>query len=282
MQVSYSRVSTFTNCPYQFKLRYLDKLEPIFNLDPANALVLGTAMHTGIEEDVLTAIKGYYSNYPSVTPAMINEAIKLEVMIEKARQVLPKGIYELKLETEDFVGYIDLLVKVDEKRKILVPSGRINPNTGEVMGYEKEDYQMNEIYDLYDFKYSNNVKNYLGSGQLHIYKSFFEMLNPGKQIRNLYYVFIPKVKEKPEENEDIDAYRTRLKQLCQEAEINITRIDYNPLKTVEFLLNTKRMVEATEYPKTPNNLCYWCDYKNYCQSDGKNMTGLKRKEVDDM
>ena len=182
---------------------------------------------------------------------MINEAIKLEVMIEKARQVLPKGIYELKLETEDFVGYIDLLVEVEDG-----------------------------VYDLYDFKYSNNVKNYLG--QLHIYKSFFEMLNPGKQIRNLYYVFIPKVKEKPEENEDIDAYRTRLKQLCQEAEINITRIDYNPLKTVEFLLNTKRMVEATEYPKTPNNLCYWCDYKNYCQSDGKNMTGLKRKEVDDM
>lgn len=253
MQVSYSRVSTFTNCPYQFKLRYLDKLEPIFNLDPANALVLGTAMHIGIEEDVLTAIKGYYSNYPSVTPAMINEAIKLEVMIEKARQVLPKGIYELKLETEDFVGYIDLLVEVEDG-----------------------------VYDLYDFKYSNNVKNYLGSGQLHIYKSFFEMLNPGKQIRNLYYVFIPKVKEKPEENEDIDAYRTRLKQLCQEAEINITRIDYNPLKTVEFLLNTKRMVEATEYPKTPNNLCYWCDYKNYCQSDGKNMTGLKRKEVDNM
>ena len=136
-------------------MRYIDKLEPLFNLDPANALVLGTAMHEGIEKDVITAITGYYSNYPSVTPAMVNEAIKLEVMIGKAREALPRGIYELKLETDDFKGFIDLLVKVDEKRKILVPSGRINPNTGEVMGYEKEVYQMNEIYDLYDFKYSN-------------------------------------------------------------------------------------------------------------------------------
>ena len=63
MQVSYSRVSTFKQCHYQFKLRYIDKLEPLFNLDPANALVLGTAMHEGIEKDVISAITGYYSNY---------------------------------------------------------------------------------------------------------------------------------------------------------------------------------------------------------------------------
>ena len=127
MQVSYSRVSTFKQCPYQFKLRYIDKLEPLFNLDPVNALVLGTAMHEGIEKDVLTAIKGYYSNYPSVTPAMVNEAIKLEVMIGKAREALPRGVYEMKLETDDFKGFIDLLVEAEEN-----------------------------IFDLYDFKYSNN------------------------------------------------------------------------------------------------------------------------------
>lgn len=278
MQVSYSRVSTFKQCPYQFKLRYIDKLEPLFNLDPANALVLGTAMHEGIEKDVITAISGYYSNYPSVTPAMVNEAIKLEVMIGKAREALPRGVYEMKLETDDFKGFIDLLVKVDENRKILVPSGRINPNTGEVMGYEKEVHQMNEIYDLYDFKYSNNVKNYMESGQLHIYKYFFEMLNPGKMIRNLFFVFIPKVKLKQEENESLEQYRARLQAVCREESINIASVEFDYRKVVDFLLDTKHLLECQEFEKKPNNLCYFCDYKNYCQSDGKNMVGLVKKE----
>lgn len=249
MQVSYSRVSTFKQCPYQFKLRYIDKLEPLFNLDPANALVLGTAMHEGIEKDVITSISGYYSNYPSVTPAMVNEAIKLEVMIGKAREALPRGVYEMKLETDDFKGFIDLLVKVEEN-----------------------------VFDLYDFKYSNNVKNYMESGQLHIYKYFFEMLNPGKTIRNLFFVFIPKVKLKQEENESLEQYRARLQAACREESINIAPVEFDYRKVVDFLLDTKHLLECQEFEKKPNNLCYFCDYKNYCQSDGKNMVGLVKKE----
>lgn len=250
MQVSYSKVSTFTQCPYLFKLRYIDKMEPIFNLDPANALVLGTAMHEGIEKDVLTAIKGYYFNYPSVTDLMINEAIKLEIMIGKARVALPRGIYEMKLETEDFKGFIDLLDEVEK-----------------------------DVFDLYDFKYSNNQKYYLESGQVHIYKYFFEKLNPGKKIRNLNYVFIPKVKEKQEQYETLDAYRSRLKQACEAEKINIARVEFDYCKVVDFLLDTKHLLECKEYEKKQNNLCYFCDFKNYCQSNGENLTGIKR-EVD--
>lgn len=40
-------------------------------------------------------------------------------------------------------------------------------------------------YDLYDFKYSNNVSKYKDSPQLHLYKYFWEKNNPGTLLQNL-------------------------------------------------------------------------------------------------
>jgi hypothetical protein len=269
MKVSYSRVNTFKQCPYQYYLRYIKGLQTKFNLDPKNALVLGTAVHTGIEKrDVLEAIKSYYSNYPSVTPLMINEAIKLEILVDKAIRELPEGEYELLIEDDDFKGFIDMLVKVDEKQKIWVNSGNVNPITGEVMGYYKEVSQPFETYDLYDFKYSNNIDNYLKSGQLHVYKYWFEKLT-GHKIRNMYFVFIPKVNLKQEEDEDVELYRERLIADCEKQEIRIEQVNYDYNKVIEFLLDTKKCIECKDFNKNPSKLCYWCDYRKYCNSDGK-------------
>lgn len=241
MKVSYSRVSTFNQCPYKYKLSYIDKLKTKFNLDPCNALVLGTAVHTGIEKgSIKVAIKSYYSNYPSVTNLMVHEAIKLEILVDKAIVKLPRGKYELNISDDDFTGFLDLLVEVDK-----------------------------DTYDLYDFKYSNNISTYLKSGQLHVYKYWFEKLNPTKRIRNLYFVFIPKVKLKQDEYEEEDSYRNRLIDECKRQEINIVQIDYDFNKVIEFLLDTKHCVESKDFNKNPSNLCYWCDFKKYCETDGK-------------
>lgn len=243
MRMSHSRVETFVKCPYQFKLRYIDGLKTKFNLDPTNALALGTAMHEGIEKDVESAIQSYYSNYPSATPLMINEAIKLEMMVDKAKDVLGDrlrtGQFEVEINHPDFIGFIDLLVQVE-------------PN----------------VYDIYDFKYSNNVENYLNSKQLHLYKYFFEQTT-GMKVRDLAFVFIPKVKVKQEENEDISEYRRRLIEECEKQEIRIVPIEYDPRKVIDFMLDVKHCIECESYDKKPQKLCYWCDFKQYCQSDGK-------------
>lgn len=245
MKVSYSRVSTFKNCAYQFYLRYILNLKTKFNLDPTNALVLGSALHKGIEVNKLQAIKEYYANYPSATDLMINEAIKLEIMIDKAKQVIPSGIYETKIEDDDFIGYIDLLVEVDK-------------NT----------------YDLYDFKYSNNKDNYIKSQQIHLYKYYFEKLNKDKKIRNIYYAFIPKVKLKQEDYETLEEYRERLIKECEKQEIDIVKVDYDINQVINFLLDTKHCIECKEFNKNVSNLCYFCDYKNYCKSNGENDTNI--------
>lgn len=257
MQVSYSRISTYEKCPYQFKLRYKDKLETIFNCDPQNALVLGHALHTGIEKDVDTAIKEYYSAYPVIKDAHITEAMKLEYLIPKVKALLPEGEHERYIETPDFHGYIDLLVPMGYMAKESI----YNPYSEDV-----------DIYDLYDFKYSNNVGGYMESVQLHLYKYFFELTNPSKRIRNLYFVFIPKcnlrMKYKNKTNkrdETIYEFRKRCMEDLKSKEIQIKQIEYDPNKVIEFLMATKRCIEDTEFIKNPTRLCDWCEYQQYCE-----------------
>jgi hypothetical protein len=271
LQVSYSRISTHEKCPYQFKLRYRDKIETIFNCDPQNALILGHALHTGIEKNVNEAIKEYYSAYPVIKDAHVTEAMKLEYLIPKVKAKLPEGEHEVYIETPDFHGYIDLLVPVGSGLWLDAPNGPMEC----------------EYYDIYDFKYSNNVSSYLKSAQLHFYKYFFELTNPGKRIRNLCFVFVPKCQLKQKyknktnkRDETIYEFRKRCLNDLKEKEIQIEEVKYDPNKVAEFLLSTKHCVEDTEYVKNPTRLCDWCEYQLYCEKgiDFMNLPKNERRE----
>src|SRR5699024_9693309 len=87
---SYSRVDLYKRCPYHFKLRYLDKLTELPDYDnAANPLIIGTAMHKGIEtENVDIAVKEYLDSFPGLNNLMIEEQIKLEYWIPKAVEFL--------------------------------------------------------------------------------------------------------------------------------------------------------------------------------------------------
>lgn len=263
MQVSYSRVSTYKKCPYQFFLKYREGLETIPTDDPQSALILGHALHTGIEKDVQAAIDEYYGAYPVINDRHIDEAIKLEYLIPKVKAILPKGMHEVRIMDRDFIGFIDLLAPMGWMSK----SAIANPYGKDV-----------DIYDLYDFKYSNNVRNYMDSAQLHLYKYYFEKLNPSKRIRNLYFVFIPKVqikrkyKNKTNKLDETDyEFRQRVISELDSKEIQIEKIPYDPNKVIDFLTDTKHLVEAKEFDKNPTRLCDWCDYKNYCQEGDDTM-----------
>lgn len=269
MKLSHSRVETYTKCPRQFKYRYIDELATLPTDDPASPLVLGHALHTGIEKDVKAAIDEYYSAYPVINDNHITEAMKLEYLIPKVKEILPPGEHEVKIEDEDFVGFIDLLVPVEKELKY-------NYKDNYETGYEWEldinsAMDNTEYYDLYDFKYSNNIKNYMESGQLHEYKYYFEKLNPGKKIRKLYFVFIPKsqlrIKYKNKTNprdETIYEFRQRVMEDLESKTISIEEIQYDPTKVIEFLTNSKHAIEDTTYEKNETNLCNWCEFKRYC------------------
>lgn len=232
---SYSRISCFAKCPYQYKLRYIDELKTLPDYEADNALIIGTALHTGIEQDVNTAIEWYYSQFPLVTDAHIEEAIKLQQVIENCRAVLPqRGIFEQKIETDEFVGYIDMLVEVGEG-----------------------------VYDLYDFKYSNNVESYLRTAQLHLYKYYYELTTHNK-IRNLAFLFAPKVQIRQKKEETQYAFRRRIDEELKKKEPQIIYVNYDFSKVEDFLKSVECCKNATEFEKAPSRLCNWCEYESYC------------------
>ena len=261
MQVSYSRIETFNKCPYQFKLRYLDNLQTIPDDAADNALYLGTALHTGIQIGIDEAIEEYYSNYPIISDEIITEAMKLEIMTQKAKQIVPEdGQAEVELSTPDFKGFIDWLVPARTEEKL---GGK----------YQIIPYQ----FDLYDFKYTNNEKNYMDSDQLHLYKYFFEKTHPGQYIRNMYFLFVPKSKLKRNKDEDLEQYRKRIIADCEKLQPYLQHVEYRPEKVISYMISVKHCIETTEYCKNPQFLCKWCEYEKYCK-EGDTTMNLPSKE----
>ncbi len=283
VQFSHSRVECYHQCPYKFKLRYIDKLQTLPNTDPSNALIIGTALHTGIEQDVKTAIDWYYNQFPVISDEHVTEAMKLERVIPMMKECLPVGgEFEVKIEDEDFVGFIDYLVPV-------TPYG-LEQN-------QFDEYCLNgvEYYDIYDFKYSNNIDRYLQSGQLHEYKYYFEKTNPNKKIRNLYFMFAPKcqLKQKYKNktnkfDEDVQAFRRRCMEWIDQNEVVVEQVEYDPNKVIEFATGIKQVLEETEFNKEPSKLCYFCEYRGLCEQgldyeiiggDNMNLPSVERRDI---
>lgn len=235
-QFSYSRIECFKQCPYKYALRYIDGLKTLPDTDAGNALYLGTAVHTGLEKNVKEAIAQYFSNYPIIDDLQINETMKLENVIGKGKEVIPNGEFEVKIEDENFIGFIDLLV----------PKG-------------------DNHFDIYDFKYSNNVDRYMESAQLHVYKYFYELTHPNHVIDNLYFVFLPKVMIRQKKTEDLYQFRQRLLNELDKKDVTVKRVDYDFNKVKGYLDAVEDIKAAYDYPKNQTRLCDWCEYQAYCE-----------------
>lgn len=218
-------------------MRYIHGITTIPPAEPDNALIMGQTVHTGIEKSLEEAIKEYSFSYPIITDEHINEIIKFETVIPLARAAIPPGgAFEVEIADSDFRGFIDYLVPVGD-------------------GY----------FDLYDFKYSNNVSGYKQSNQLHLYKYFWERNNPGKKIRNMYFLFIPKVSIRQKKTETLLDFRQRLKEELAGAEVKTVQIGFNPEKVIEFLFGIKAIKEEKDFTQNKSYLCRFCEYQENCE-----------------
>ena len=236
MQFSYSNISTFAQCPYKWFLHYRQKLKTIPDTDAGNALYLGLAIHKGVETGSVEAgIAEYKSHYNVLTDEMINWIIQLEYQIPRVIDLLPKGgLHELKIDTAEYIGYVD---------------------------YIHDD-------TVYDFKFSNNVDNYLESPQLSIYKHYIEQVRPDIKIKHLKYVFVPKILIRQKKTETIQQFRARLQEHLEASEIKIIEVNYNENSVTDFKECCKFVTQCKDFPKNPTKLCGWCQYQQYCESDG--------------
>jgi len=245
---SHSRVEQWNKCRFSWYLKYIAVTGVIPNQDADNALILGQALHLGIEKGVNAAIDWYFSQYYVITDLHINEAIKLETLIPKARAILPPGQFEVPIQTGEFVGFIDLLADGD----------------------------------VYDFKYTKSIERYLDSPQLSLYRYY------GRHSGRLFFVHIPKTQIRMKKTEDLYRFRKRLKNELSTMHVTITEVPYNRDKVeqvastaIEMYKTKLAWKEENEcqqihptydpaslvlqfFPKSITNLCDWCDYQNYC------------------
>ena len=232
-QYSYSRVDLYERCPYHFHKRYIEKATEVPDYSPANPLILGHAIHSGIEKNsVDVAINEYVNSFPLITDNHINEIIKIEMMLPKVFKFLEQFkdaevIHEYKIDTDTYIGYVDLIVK-DGDRTLII-----------------------------DFKYSNSIDSYKESGQLHIYKSYLDQ--QGFNVTNLGYLFIEKVNIKYKKNEDIYHFRKRLKQALKQAGVTFVPIEYDERRVLEFDWAIKAIEYDNYWERNPNGNCFDCN-----------------------
>ena len=86
--------------------------------------------------------------------------------------------------------------------------------------------------DVVDFKYSNNVENYIKSKQIHLYKYYLEKL--GFKVRNIGYLFIPKTSIRMKKTEDSYQFRKRLQATMKNQKLQLVKVDYDANKVKEF------------------------------------------------
>ncbi|MCG1513063.1 AAA family ATPase [Staphylococcus epidermidis] len=246
MQFSYSRVDLFKRCLYHFKLRYIDRLTELTNYEANSPLIVGHALHTGIEKGKKAMLKEFYNAFPLVTNDVINEAIKLEHNLEKAEEWLSdfnnsfsftggyEFIHEYEINKPEFIGFVDLIVK----RK----------GTNDIA--------------IIDFKYSNAIEKYKESPQLQIYKYYLEQ--EGYNVIAMGYLFLPKTSIRQKKDEDLIQFRKRLNVTMRKLKTTCLKIEPQEMEIIYFLNECREIKEAIQektfnWIKNPNDECFACN-----------------------
>ena len=97
------------------------------------------------------------------------------------------------------------------------------------------------------------------SQQLSIYKYYFEKLNPGKFIRNMYFVFVPKTMIRQKKTEDLYQFRKRLSETLETLSPKVALVDYDFVKVIDFIENQVNILTCDNYVKNETKLCEWCE-----------------------
>lgn len=246
MQFSYSRVDLFKRCPYHFKLRYIDRLTELPNYDANSPLIIGHALHTGIEKGKKAMLKEFFNAFPLVTDEVVNEAIKLEHNLGKAEEWLStfddsfaftggyEFIHEYEINKPEFIGFVDLIVK----RK----------GTNDIA--------------IIDFKYSNAIDKYKESPQLQIYKHYLE--EEGYNVLAMGYLFLPKTSIRQKKDENLFQFRKRLNETMKKLKPTCLKIEPQDMDIIYFLNQCREIKEAIQdeafnWIKNPNEECFACN-----------------------
>lgn len=193
---SYSKVDCYKKCPQKYNYRYVQRLPtPERDIKPDDALVLGSAIHKGLETNSVEQALHEYSKHFYIEGQLHEyEKIKIEHWISEIAYQFVDGQHELQIKHPNWTGFIDY---TDDERII-------------------------------DFKYSNYKS--LDGTQLMLYAYLM-----GWKHKKLYYLYIPKTKIRQKKTETVEQFIMRLCATLNDARIDMVEVNYDQKQVDEFL-----------------------------------------------
>jgi putative RecB family exonuclease len=257
---SHSKLSSFEQCPYRYKLRYIDKIpSPIEKTIEAH---LGTCVHDALEwlYNEVTAgklptiddlLEKYISNWQkdwAETILIVKQNMTANDYKAKGFKFLTDYYFKHKpfkdgtlemekqvwinlTEQHSIVGYIDRLV------------------------YNKE----NNEYEVHDYKTASSLppqEKFDEDRQLALYSiAIKELFGKDKPVILTWHYL--------NHNKQIFSKRTNEQ---------LEKLKEQTIKLIHTIENTK------QFPTETTILCNWCEYKQYCKAHGNQLPEQYREE----
>ncbi len=252
-QYSHSKLSTFEQCPYKYKLKYIDKIIP--EIEKSIEAHLGTCVHETLEwiyQEVLKkkipslddSILYYTEKWTSENP----EECLIVKKEQTCRDYFEKGI-------KFIIDYYTKNHPFNDGTLELEKEVRIKIGENSIVGYIDRLVENKETFEIeiHDYKTANSLptqEKMDGDRQLALYSiAIKEIFGKEKKVKLIWHYLA--------HNTDIISRRTneQLEELKQEI--------------IELI---KKIENTTNFPKCESILCNWCEYKNICCGKNKEET----------
>jgi putative RecB family exonuclease len=246
---SHSKIASFEQCPYKFKLRYIDKIKP--EIEKSIEAHLGTCVHDTLEW-IYTEVKE-----KNISPQIEEMLI---YFTEKWKENYNEDIVIVKdLSPEDYYNKgIKFLIDYHQKYSpfrdgTLELEKRITLNLGENNEHKITGFidrlvfnPTTEEYEIHDYKTANTLptkEKIEEDRQLALYSiAIKESFGNSKKVKLVWHYL---------------AHNTRI-------ESRRTDEQLEQLKK-EILTLIKKIETAKDFPRKRSILCKWCEYQNICK-----------------
>jgi putative RecB family exonuclease len=249
---SHSKISCFENCPYKYKLKYIDKVRP--EIEQTIEAFMGSLVHSVLEKlykdlrfqklDTLEELLGYYNEQwkKNWNPAIL--LVRKEYRPENYRKMGESYIRNYYKRHHPF----DHTKTVGLEQRILIDLGK----DGKYMlqGYmDRLAFAGKGTYEVHDYKTNSSLplKKYLSDDrQLALYALAVKRSYPNAENIKLVWHFLSFNQDVTLEKTDDELERLRL-------------------ETIEVI---KSIESARDFPARAAKLCDWCEFRTICPEWG--------------
>jgi len=265
---SHSKLSTFEQCPFKYKLRYIDKIKPV--IEKTIESHLGSAVHDTLEW-LYNSVKENPNKEISLDEIITYYSIKWqdefsdEILVVKkemsAKDYFNKGVEFLINYFQEHSPFKDGTIECEKRITI-----DLDENT-KLQGFiDRLVYDIDSgKYEIHDYKTANQLptqEKMDNDRQLALYSiAIKELYGQDKEVLLIWHYLA--------HNQKIISKRTnhQLEQLKDETKQLIKEIE-----------NTKY------FPTNKSILCEWCEYKDICpawNSNSPHSTSITQTNIDD-